>query len=153
MKNFILVNAVQNSNHALLAFETKSLTPASAYRAIKLRCALKDAWEKYLEAEKGCLAEAGIDDAPSFDVRQRELLAKKADNTITEEEKVELDGMHKKVARYNELRDVLLNDEVDLSGVKAMPFEEWFKLKAENPCITADIENALIGIAYSEPTE
>ncbi len=150
MKNVILVNAVQNSNHALLAFETKSLTPASAYRAIKLRCALKDAWEKYLEAEQGCLAEAGIEDVQSFEVHRHELKEKAGK---TKEEEAELKAMNEKVARYNELRDLLLNDVVDFSGIKPISFEEWLKFKQENPCITADIEDALMGIAWSEPEE
>lgn len=150
MRNIELVNAVQSSNGAILALENKSLTIAHAYKAIKLRNVLKKAWEKFLADEQGLLVEVGITDAQAFDARQKELGEKDKRN---KEEVAELKDMNEKVARYAGLREALLADEVDLSEVKTMPYEEWFKLKADNPAIGVDLEDALMGIAWSEPTE
>lgn len=150
MTNNQLVSAVMNSNGAILALDNKSLSPAHAYKVIKLRNTLKKAWEKFLESEKGLLTEVGITDAAAFDARQKELGEKE---NKSKEEETELKEMNEKVARYAGLREALLEDQADFSEVKAMPYEEWFALKKDNPAISIEVEDALMNIAWTEPAE
>lgn len=150
MTNNELLNAVQNSNGAILALENKTLSLPHAYKVIKLRKTLKSAFDKFLADEQALLEEVGVSDASAFDARQKELQEK---DKLTKEEKSELEEMNAKIQRYIGLRRELLAESIDLSEIKAMPYDEWFRLKAENPSITIDIEDALMGIAWSEPEE
>lgn len=150
MTNNELLNAVQNSNGAILALENKTLSLPHAYKVIKLRKTLKSAFDKFLADEQALLEEVGVSDANAFDARQKELQEK---DKLSKEEKSELEEMNAKIQRYIGLRRELLAESIGLSEIKAMPYDEWFRLKAENPSITIDIEDALMGIAWSEPEE
>jgi len=157
MKNYEIL-ALMNSG--LMQTTAYELGPESAYKLYKFKKLVQKAFEKLQEDERDLLKNAGIEDGASFDARRTELA--KIENP-TEEEKKELDEMGEKLKKYISLREALYTDDVDISGVKSLSYEDWFKLKKENRAVKINdketdvfsgaIESVLEGVLWTAPEE
>ena len=126
MKNHQIIALV---NNGALAITNYDLEPSHAYKAYKFKKALKAAFDAIGAKEQDLPKEVGIDDPQAFDNRFKELHEKEE---LSKEEREELKDMTEKYEKFIGLRNELLNDEVELEGVKRMPYDQWFILKAEN---------------------
>lgn len=166
MKNFELLAAV---NGGILSLKSTGLSSNTAWRTFQLRKALNAALEKYQSDIKGLLAEAGIEDGEAFEKRRSEL--KLIENRSEGEEK-DLSEIEDKLRLYSELMDKLINEDVDFTGLKPLPYAEWRKLVDLNtdsegksplgfnifylfgqPNSNVDVEASLEGIVWYAPEE
>ena len=152
MKRFQLTALV---NSGIASTTAHTLDTKDAYKLIKLRLAILDEQSKTDKAKSNLVKEAGIDDPKSFDTRLAEL--RKVKNP-TDEQKKELDGLTVKLARFQELLEELLNEDVSLD-VKPISFESWRQLRKENAdkgenhtdLIPNFAEDLLKGVFWTEP--
>lgn len=167
MKNRDII-ALANSGIALSTALT--LDPAHAYKHSKLRRAVAKAFEAITESEKDLARQVTIEDLQQHNSRVRDLLKL---SERSEEQQAELEALQSKTEAFNNLHRHLLDDEAKLEGIKAIPFEEWLKLRRENEAkevvvgkdqdgkprvVTIDIfnnsiEDLLLGVFWREPEE
>lgn len=126
MKNHEIIALV---NNGALAITNYDLEPSQAYKAYKFKKALKAAFDAIVSKEQDLPKEVGIEDAAAFDAQFKELHEKEE---LTNEEVEQLKELSEKYNKFIGLRQALLNDDANLEGVKTMPYEQWFTLKAEN---------------------
>ena len=126
MKNYDVIGMVQNGTLGITGFD---LDAADSYKVVKFRTALQKAFKKIQELEEDTLKSLGITDPSSVDNRVKELSAK---DSLSEEEKKELEDLQSKIKKFNETRAEMLNEEAVLENVKTMPYEQWHKLRKEN---------------------
>ena len=155
MKNFDIISMVQSGTLGITGFD---LDAANSYKVFKFRNALQKAFKKIQELEESMLKDFGITDPNGLDARVKELRGK---NTLTEEEKTELDELQAKIKKFNETRMEMLNEDAVLENVKTMPYEQWYKLRKENhpsdpntpDPLNNYIEGLLEGILWVAPEE
>lgn len=120
MKNFEMLAAVRAG---VLELKSNGLSSQISWRAFQLRKALSKALGKYQDTVKSLLEEAGIDEAfeKSFmELKQKENLSKEEADVLSKKEEA--------FKKYEELVNLLINEKIDLSEIKPMPFEDWRKL-------------------------
>lgn len=157
MKNYEVLALINSGIMQATAYE---LGPESAYKVYKFKKLIQKAFERLQEDERDLLKNAGIEDGAAFDTRRTELA--KIENP-TEEEKKELEEMGEKLKKYISLRETLYTDDVDVSSIKPISYEEWFKLKKENKAVKINdretdifggaIEGLLEGVFWTTPEE
>lgn len=143
----------------ILSITNHTLDVKHAYKVVKFRKSLSDAFEGIGKDEEAIRKDLGIDKPEEFDKELNDL--RKIENR-TDEQNARLDEMEAKAKRFWELRAEMLNEEVNLD-VKALPYEEWFKLQNENKdkeingkkidLLSGYTEVALEGVLWAAPEE
>ena len=119
-------------NQGLQSTTEHDVPVKDAYKAIRFRAAVDKANKDIGEKRNELVKSAGIEDGQKFDERMKEL---RAIQEPTEEQKQELSGMQEKLKKFEDLYKELLNDESELEGVKAMPYESYHILAKENKAV------------------
>ena len=112
-------------NNGILDITANELDAAHAYKVVKFKRAIKNAFDGIVEAEKDMLAEVKIDDATAFD-DEMEAWKKSGENPE------KLSEMEASLKRLNEMRANVLKEEAELGDVKTMPYEQFHLLQREN---------------------
>lgn len=152
-------DAILLVNLGILNATNHTLSVEHAYKVVKFRKALNAALEDISKEEEALRKDAGIEDAEAFDGKLAEL--RKAESP-TKEQKKELEGLENQLRRFVDLRNEMLKQELPLD-VKAMPYEEWRKLQAENKekdfngakrdLFSGYAEDVLEGVLWTAPEE
>lgn len=156
MKNIDIINI---ANAGVLNITAHDLDVAQSYKVFKFKKWVRNTLKSIQDDEKDLLAEVGITDAPAFDQRRSELLAKEE---RTAEEQTELDKLNGQAEGYFNRQNELYNEEVTRE-VKAMPYESWKKLQDENRAVEVNgkatdvlmgyVEDVLEGVLWEAPEE
>lgn len=116
------------ANAGMLSISARTLPARDRYNVFDLKQRLRDALKSREEREKELIKECGIEDAAAFDARNEELRKKE---TLTEDERKELDGNRAKLETYLGQRAELDKDSVEMD-VRPIGYEAWFALRDEN---------------------
>ena len=116
------------ANAGVLNVSARTLSARGRYNVFDLKQRLRDALKSREEREKELIKECGIEDAAAFDARNAELRKKE---TLTEDERKELDGNRAKLETYFGQRTELDKDTVEMD-VRPIGYEAWFALRDEN---------------------
>jgi len=127
MKNQDIITLVGNG---ILAVTAHDIPAAHAYKVLRFKKAVREAFANIQAAEKEMFSEMGIDNTSAFNARLKELRETLGDDTD------ELDEMENQVARVSELQAELRNEDVALDGVKPMPYDIWHDLQNENKAVS-----------------
>lgn len=134
----------------MLAITANDLDTAHAYKVFTFKKALKAEAERITEADNALLEEVGIKNAEAFD-KERDELRKSGENPER------LAEMDKQMERLVGLRKVLYEEEANLEGVKALPFDQFHELQRENKNLPHRplnvFEEQLEGILWTAPDE
>lgn len=130
---------------------TTTLPAAQAYKVYKFKRAVEKAANAIIEAHKDILKQAGIEDLKEFQKRYKELTDIKE---RTESEQAEFESLVKKDENAGKLVEELYEDTTELD-VKAIPYEDWHNLQAENKDIKVltYLEPQLEGLLWIAPQE
>lgn len=148
MKNADIVTLVNGGIQNITAL---TLPAAQSYKVYKFKRAIEAAYNAIVDAQKDILKQAGIENLQEFQKRYKELSDIKE---RTSEEQAELDGLVKKDENAGKLVQELYGDTTNLD-VKAMPYEDWHNLQAENKDIKllTYLEPMLEGVLWTAPEE
>lgn len=144
MKTIEIINL---ANSGILSITANDLDAAHAYKVLKFKKAVKNAFLDAIESEKDIIKEAGIEDPQAFD-KEREELRENGSNPER------LQELNDKFSRLMELRQNLYNEDVALDG-KTIPYEQFHVLQQENKNIQGKplnaFEDLLEGVLWDEP--
>lgn len=112
-------------NSGILDITANLLDAAHAYKVVKFKRSIKNAFNGIVEAEKDMLAEVKIEDATAFD-QEMDALKKSG------EDPEKLSDMEARLKRLNEMRANVLKEEADLGEIKTMPYDQFHILQREN---------------------
>lgn len=147
MKKYEILSLV---DAGILGVTAHDLDAAHAYKVLKFKRSVKAAFDELADAESGLLKESGIEDTQAFD-KERADLIKSGENPER------LDELNKQFERVNSLREILYKEEVQLEGVKTIPFEQFHLLQKENKDMGNKPLNAfellLENVLWAEPEE
>lgn len=145
-----------------------SLPVEHAYKVVKMRKALSNAFEAIQKDEEAIRKDAGIENPEEFD-KELKTLREKAKPYIDKGAEIpsEIGGplMEKEatLSRFLALRSEMLNEDIILEGVKAMPYEAWHELQKENAekefngkkldLLSGYVEDTLEGVLWEAPEE
>ena len=148
MKNADIVTLVNGGIQNITAL---TLPSSQAYKVYKFKRAIDAAYNAIVDSHKDILKQAGIEDLQEFQKRYKELSDIKE---RTSEEQAELDSLVKKDENAGKLVQELYRDTTNLD-VKAMPYEDWHNLQAENKDIKilTHLEHTLEGVLWLAPEE
>ena len=148
MKNADIVALVNGGIQNITAL---TLPAAQSYKVYKFKRAIEAAYNAIVDAQKDILKQAGIENLQEFQKRHKELSELKE---RTSEEQAELDGLVKKDEDAGKLVQELYGDTTSLD-VKAMPYEDWHNLQAENKDVKllTYLEPMLEGVLWTAPEE
>ena len=131
-----------------------------AYKVVKMRKALSNAFESIQKDEEAIRKDAGIENPEEFD---KELKTLRETEKRTPEQETKLKEMNEKLNRFLALRSEMLNEEITLEGVKAMPYDAWHELQKENAekefngkkldLLSGYVEDTLEGVLWEAPKE
>lgn len=151
LKNYQVLDLLNNGFAEVTAL---TLAPAHAYKVGKFRRAIIASYQATQEERKAILKDLGVEDPQAFDKESQEIF--KGEDEAKKKERIELLG--KLNAQVNEL----MQEDAKVEA-KAIPFEEWLKLRKENSSKEIDgksrdlipnaSEDALLGILWNEPNE
>lgn len=148
MKNADIVALV---NGGIQNITSVTLPAAQAYKVYKFKRAIEAAYNAIVDSHKDILKQAGIEDLQEFQKRYKELSDIKE---RTESEQAEFESLVKKDENAGKLVAELYEDTTELD-VKAIPFEDWHNLQAENKDIKVltYLEPQLEGLLWIAPQE
>ena len=148
MKNADIVTLVNGGIQNITAL---TLPAAQSYKVYKFKRAIEAAYNAIVASHKDILKQAGIEDLQEFQKRYKELSDIKE---RTSEEQAELDSLVKKDKDAGKLVQELYGDTTNLD-VKAMPYEDWHNLQAENKDVKllTYLEPMLEGVLWTAPEE
>lgn len=136
-----------------------TLPAAHAYKVVKARRAINDAFGTIAKDEDACREAAGIKDGRAFD---DELAKLRGINARTEEQDKRIAEMESQLDRFKELKDVMLNEDIKVD-IPKMPYEEWHALQCENAekeigdrkvdILSGRAEDILEGVLWEAPAE
>jgi hypothetical protein len=133
-----------------LSITANDLDASHAYKVIKFKKAVKKVFDDIIEFEKDALKEAGIEDGMAFDKERKELSESGSDPKRLEE-------LNKQFERFIEIRNNAYDEDAELEGVKALPFEQFHLLQQENKNLQNKPLNAfetiLEGVLWNMPEE
>lgn len=122
MKNIDILNI---ANAGVFSISANTLDAASAYKVIKFKSAVRKAAISIDEDQRELAREAGIEDAAAFDKERAELSRTKADPD-------RLEKLNAQFGRLLEIRNKFYDEDVELEGIKTIPYEQFFALQKEN---------------------
>ena len=148
MKNADIVTLVNGGIQNITAL---TLPSSQAYKVYKFKRAIEAAYNSIVDSQKGILKQSGIEDLQEFQKRYKELSDIKE---RTSEEQAELDSLVKKDENAGKLVQELYGDTTSLD-VKALPYEDWHNLQAENKDVKllTYLEPMLEGVLWTAPEE
>lgn len=148
MKNADIVTLVNGGIQNITAL---TLPAAQSYKVYKFKRAIEAAYNAIVDAQKDILKQAGIENLQEFQKRYKELSDIKE---RTSEEQAELDSLVKKDEDAGKLVQELYGDTTNLD-IKAMPYEDWHNLQAENKDVKllTYLEPMLEGVLWTAPEE
>ena len=148
MKNADIVTLVNGGIQNITAL---TLPSSQAYKVYKFKRAIEAAYNSIVDSQKGILKQVGIEDLQEFQKRYKELSDIKE---RTSEEQAELDSLVKKDENAGKLVQELYGDTTSLD-VKALPYEDWHNLQAENKDVKllTYLEPMLEGVLWTAPEE
>lgn len=136
-----------------------TLPAAHAYKVVKARRAINETFAAIAKDEDACREAAGIKDGKAFD---QELAQLRGTTTRTDEQDKRLAEMEAQLDRFNELKDVMLNEDVKVE-IPKMPYEHWHALQCENAAkeigdrkidiLSGKAEDILEGVLWEAPVE
>lgn len=165
MKKIAVINLLnlgfgQVTNH--------TLPVEHAYKVVKMRKALATAFEAIQKDEEAIRKDAGIENPEEFD-KELKALREKAKPYIDKDAEIpsEIGGplMEKEatLSRFLALRSEMLDEDITLDGVKAMPYDAWHSLQKENAekefngkkvdILSGYAEDTLEGILWTAPED
>ena len=153
LKNNIIISLM---NMGISATTEHDVPVKDAYKAYAFRHAIEKANKDLEDKRQGLVKSAGIEDGQKFDERMKELRKK---GELTEEEKKELAEMERKLKKFNDLYNELLNDESEIGSIKVMSYESYHALAKENrskdgkPDIFSLLAGELEGVLWEAPKE
>lgn len=118
-------------NNGFLSVTARTLPTADRYNVFDFKQKLREALETKDRRDKELVRECGIEDAAAFDARNEELRRKE---TLTEEERRELDGNRAKLETVMEQRREMLSDKVKID-VRRIGCGSFFRLCDENAAV------------------
>lgn len=131
-----------------------------AYKVVKMRKALSNAFESIQKDEEAIRKDAGIENPEEFD---KELKNLRETEKRTPEQEGKLKEMNEKLSRFLALRSEMLNEDITLEGVKTMPYDAWHELQKENAekefngkkldLLSGYVEDTLEGVLWEAPKE
>ena len=131
-----------------------------AYKVVKMRKALSNAFESIQKDEEAIRKDAGIENPEEVD---KELKTRRETEKRTPEQETKRKEMNEKLNRFLALRSEMLNEEITLEGVKAMPYDAWHELQKENAekefngkkldLLSGYVEDTLEGVLWEAPKE
>lgn len=137
-------------NNGILSITANDLDAAQAYKVVKFKRVIKNAFDKIIESEKDMMAELKIDDATAFD---NEMAALKKSG----EDQKKLSDMEARLKRLNEMRANVLKEDAELGDVATMPYEVFHELQKENKELQHKplnvFEEILEGVLWEAPNE
>lgn len=148
MKNADIVALM---NGGIQNITSVTLPASQAYKVYKFKRAIETAYNAIVDSHKGILKQVGIEDLQEFQKRHKELSDIKE---RTSEEQTELDSLVKKDKDAGKLVQELYEDATNLD-VKALPYEDWHNLQAENKDVKllTYLEPMLEGVLWTAPEE
>lgn len=148
MKNADIVALM---NGGIQNITSVTLPSSQAYKVYKFKRAIEMAYNSIVDSQKGILKQVGIEDLQEFQKRHKELSDIKE---RTSEEQAELDSLVKKDNDAGKLVQELYGDTTNLD-VKALPYEDWHNLQAENKDVKllTYLEPMLEGVLWTAPEE
>ena len=148
MKNADIVALM---NGGIQNITSVTLPSSQAYKVYKFKRAIEAAYNSIVDSQKGILKQVGIEDLQEFQKRYKELSDIKE---RTSEEQAEFESLVKKDNDAGKLVQELYGDTTNLD-VKAMPYEDWHNLQAENKDIKilTHLEHTLEGVLWLAPEE
>lgn len=151
LKNYQVLDLL---NAGFIEVTALTLAPAHAFKVGKFRRAIIASYQATQEERKAIIKDFGIEDTQAFDKESQEIF--KGEDEAKKKERIELLG--KLNAQVNEL----MQEDAKVEA-KAIPFEEWLKLRKENSSreingktqdiIPNHIEDLLLDILWNEPNE
>ena len=157
MKKIAVINLLnlgfgQVTNH--------TLPVEHAYKVVKMRKALASAFEAIQKDEEAIRKDAGIENPEEFDKELKEL---RETEKRTPEQETKLKEMDGKLNRFLALRSEMLDEDITLDGVKAMPYDAWHSLQKENAekefngkkldLLSGYAEDTLEGVLWEAPKD
>ena len=143
----------------ILNITNHTLDVKHAYKVVKFRKSLSDAFEAIGKDEEAIRKDLGIDKPEEFDKELNDLRKIEKPN---KEQKAKKEEMEATAKRFWELRAEMLKEDVTLD-CKALPYEEWFKLQNENKdkeingkkvdLLSGYAEDCLFKVLWDEPEE
>ena len=118
------------NNLGFLLTSTNTLTAEYAYKILKAKKVFAKVGAEVDEKRKDCLKECGLDS----EEKQKEL------NLVIKGEKQADEKMQATLLKFQEMYNLCLNEEADLSEVKAIPYAEWHAFLQENTNILVNVE-------------
>ena len=127
IKNQLVLALVSNG---VLGITATTLNASQAYKIIKFRREVRNAFDEMSEKEKDYINALGLE--------------------IGENGKLE--GKEDDIKKFGEFQKALYEDEVELGDIKAMPYDAWHELQKENKALAIPfIEDGLEGIIWTAP--
>ena len=148
MKNADIVALM---NGGIQNITSVTLPSSQAYKVYKFKRAIEVAYNSIVDSQKGILKQVGIDDLQEFQKRYKELSDIKE---RTSDEQSEFESLVKKDNDAGKLVQELYGDTTNLD-VKALPYEDWHNLQAENKDakLLTYLEPMLEGVLWTAPEE
>ena len=147
MKTIDILNL---ANAGVFSVSANTLDAAHAYKVVKFKSAVRKAAVAIDEQQKELTKEAGIEDPQAFDKERAELVKSKANPERLEQLNVQF-------KRLLELREKFYNDDVELEGVKTIPYEQFHLVQQENKDLKSKplnaFEDLLEGVLWAAPEE
>lgn len=150
--------------NGFLNVTARTLPAADRYNVFDFKQKLRDAEDTRAKRDKELIKECGIEAAAAFDARNAELRKKE---TLTEDERKELDGNKAKLETVMAQRREMLSDKVEMD-VRQIGYESFFKLCDENAAVSVKggdgkengvnlipewVESLLFGKLWTAPEE
>ena len=148
MKNADIVALM---NGGIQNITSVTLPSSQAYKVYKFKRAIEVAYNSIVDSQKGILKQVGIEDLQEFQKRYKELSDIKE---RTSDEQSEFESLVKKDNDAGKLVQELYGDTTNLD-VKALPYEDWHNLQAENKDVKllTYLEPMLEGVLWTAPEE
>lgn len=126
MKNLDILIMINSGVNNITSYD---LSAANAYKVMKFRNVIVKKYDEIQEKEKQILSDVGIVDPQTFDDRYKVL---REAETRTDEENSELSKMNEIYNAWIKARTDMLNENVELDGVKTISYDDWHNLRKEN---------------------
>lgn len=131
-----------------------------AYKVVKLRRAINDAYDGILKDEDVCREAAEIKDGHAFD---KELFELRNNTARTKEQDDRLNEMEAQLQRFIDLKEEMKKQDIAIEGTKTMPYDMWHKLQCENAdkdlggrksdLLAGPVEDLLEGLLWEAPKD
>lgn len=120
---------------------THKVSVDHSYKVVKFKQVFNKLMKAYDESHKAILEEVGITDEQEFN---KNLAALKENKARTEEQEKEFQNLTEQQKRLNGMSNNLLQEKVEFSGVKALPYNEWKAMQDENSPADGDKKNEML---------